>query len=241
MTLRTRFLITALLVCHYLPARGLVTRQLRFDFDRPTAPSEQQSSQAASSNPASAPCAKQAAAQDEDSATICAIDQEKIGDVYKLHGNAEIHYRNYVLKADEVTYDANTSEATASGHFTVDGGPNDDHIRASHGTYNLTTETGRFYDVTATTGFRFHGHQAVLTSSAPFAFTGKLVEKTSADHYLVYDGSITTCELPRPNWKFDARKVAVDVGGNASIYHSDFLLHGVPIFYFPYATHPVSH
>ena len=149
--------------------------------------------------------------------------RKKTGDVYKLHGNAEIHYRTYVLRADEVTYDSNSGEATASGHFTLDGGPNDDHLKASHGTYNLTAETGRFYDVTATTGLRFHGARAVLTSTAPFAFTGKIVEKTSPDHYLVYDGTITTCELPHPKWQFQAHKVVVDVGGNASIYHSTFL------------------
>lgn len=241
MTQRTRFLITVLLLCHHLPARGLLTSRLRFDSADGAGGSAQQSAQAVSSAPVSAPCAKQAAGQDEDSATICAIEQEKVGDVYKLHGAAEIHYRTYVLKADEVTYDANTGEATATGHFALDGGPNDDHIRASHGTYNLTTETGRFYDVTATTGFRFRGNRAILTSTAPFAISGKVVEKTSSDHYLVYDGTITTCELPHPNWKFEAHKVVVDVGGNASIYHSNFLLHGMPIFYFPYATHPVSH
>ena len=182
----------------------------------------------------------QAASQESDSATICADQQEKDGDVYKLHGHAEVHYRNYVLRADEITYDSDTGEAMASGNFSLDGGPNDDHLRASHGNYNLTAETGRFYDVSATTGLRFSGKRAVLTSSAPFAFSGKLVEKTSPDHYLVYDGTITTCELPRPNWQFQAHKVVVDVGGNASIYHSKFMLHGFPVFYFPYATHPVA-
>ena len=32
----------------------------------------------------------------------------------------------------------------------------------------------------------------------------------------------------------------VDAGGNAQIYHSDFRIMGVPVFYFPYATHPVE-
>src|SRR5208337_284898 len=80
----------------------------------------------------------------------------------------------------------------------------------------------------------------VLTSTAPFAFSGKMVEKTSPDHYLLYDGTITTCELPHPRWLFEAHKVTVDVGGNASIYHSRFLLFGLPVLYFPYATHPVN-
>jgi LPS-assembly protein len=243
MTLRTRFLITALFLCHQVLAAALVTSQLHSGSSgQAAAPSPKETAQ--NTEPpapaASAPCASQAAGQDSDSTTICALQQEKIGDVYKLHGDAEIHYRTYVLRADEVTYDSDSGEATASGHFTLDGGPNDDHIKASHGTYNLTAESGRFYDVIATTGLRFRGNRVVLTSTAPFAFTGKIVEKTSPDHYLVYDGTITTCELPHPNWQFQAHKVVVDVGGNASIYHSKFMLHGFPIFYFPYATHPVA-
>jgi len=239
MTLRTRFLITALFLCHQLLASALVTSQLLSGSEQ-----EQRSQSAApeqkTNGAEKTPCATQAAEQDSDSTTICALQQEKDGEVYKLHGEVEIHYRNYILRADDLTYNSNTGEATASGHFTVEGGPNDDHIKASHGNYNVTTETGRFYDVTATTGLRFSGNRAILTSTSPFAFTGKRVEKISSDHYVVYDGSITTCELPHPKWKFQAHRVVVDVGGNATIYHSDFLLHGFPVFYFPYATHPVS-
>lgn len=229
-------------LCHQLLATALVTSQLLAENSGQSAlPSTKETLQKTETSPSSSrSCASQAATQDSDSTTICSLQQEKDGDIYKLHGVAEIHYRTYVLRADEVTYDSDSGQATASGHFTLDGGPNDDHIKASHGTYNLTAETGSFYDVTATTGLRFRGNRVVLTSTSPFAFTGKRVEKTSPDHYLVYDGTITTCELPHPNWQFQAHKVVVDVGGNASIYHSKFVLHGIPIFYFPYATHPVA-
>ena len=239
MTLRTRFLITALFLCHQIPASSLVTKQLLSETD-PQETSSAQNGQEKTGASTNTACSAQAALQDADFATICADSQEKIGNNYKLRGNAEIHYRTYVLQADELTYNSDSGEVTASGHFRIDGGPNDDHIRASHGTYNVTAETGRFYDVTATTGLQFRGSRMILTSTAPFAFTGKMVEKTGSDHYVVYNGSITTCELPHPKWKFQAHKVVVDVGGNASIYHSDFLLHGFPIFYFPYATHPVA-
>jgi LPS-assembly protein len=241
MKLRTRFLITALFLCHYLPAPALVTSQLPSENSgKSTGTGAQEAQTKAAAPVSSTACATQAAAQDDDMTTVCALQQEKDGDVYKLHGNAEIHYRNYVLRADEVTYDSDSGEATASGHFTLDGGPNDDHIKASRANYNLTAETGRFYDVTATTGLRFRGGRAVLTSTAPFAFTGKVVEKNSSDHYLVFDGTITTCELPRPMWQFQSHKVVVDVGGNAQIFHSTFWLHGFPVLYLPYATHPVN-
>jgi LPS-assembly protein len=223
MKLRNRFLITAAMLCHLLLLPPLVTSQL------PPGVGEQ-----------ATPCSLAATAQKENSPTICAITQEEEDGIYKLHGAVEIYYENYVLRADEATFNSDTREATATGHFALDGGPNDDHIRASHGAYNFTLETGKFYDVTGTTGLRFRGNRVILTSTAPFSFTGKVVEKDSPEHYLVYDGTITTCELPHPKWLFDARKVDVDVGGNAKIYHSEFLLHGIPILYFPFATHPVE-
>jgi LPS-assembly protein len=234
MTPRNRFLITAPFLCHLLLGTLLVTSQL-LSAQTNAAPQKN-----AAADDLNSPCAKQAENQEKNVPTICAIQQEMIGSIYKLHGDGEIHYGTYILRADEVTYNSDTGEATAAGHFRLDGGPNDDHIRASHGTYNLIAETGRFYDVIGTTGIRFTGNRVVLTSSSPFSFTGKVVEKTTPEHYLVYDGTITTCELPHPKWKYEARKVSVDVGGNATIYHSTFLLLGLPVLYFPYATYPVD-
>jgi len=234
MTHRNRFLITAAVLCHLLLVPPLVTSQLR------PSPNEPNTGKKDIAISESTPCSRQAQSADQDSPLICSLSQEKDGAVYKLHQSVEVYYRSYVLRADEATYNSDTGETEAEGHFTLDGGPNDEHIRASHGLYNVLTETGKFYDVTGTTGLRFHGNQVILTSTAPFAFTGKIVEKPAPDHYLVYDGTITTCELPHPKWEFDARKVEVDVGGNAKIYRSVFLLHGLPVLYFPFATHPVE-
>src|SRR6202521_2543774 len=231
MTLRHRFLITAAWLCHLLLVPPLVTSQLLPPNSPPATSQADAPPEKSPSTPT--PCARAFAEQNRP--TVCAIEQERVGDIYKLHSAVEIYYENYVLRSDEATFNSDTNEATASGHFALDGGPNDDHIRASHGTYNFALETGRFYDVTGATGLLFRSNRTVLTSTAPFAFTGKLVEKTSSDHYLVYDGTITTCELPHPKWQFDARKIVVDVGGNAKIYHSNFLLHGVPVLYFPFA------
>src|SRR5580693_7114622 len=210
MTLRNRFLITAAVLCHLLLVPRLVTSQLP-PADAAAAEPRAKAQVGKPATAPSTPCALAAAAQKEkgDVHTICAIQQEEQGSVYKLHGAVEIYYGTYIMRADEATYNSDTREATGTGHFSLDGGPNDDHIRASHGTYNLDLETGRFYDVTGTTGIRFRANRPVLTSDSPFAFTGKRVEKISSQHYLVYDGTITTCEIPHPNWLFDARKVDV--------------------------------
>ena len=225
MTSRTRFLITAALVCHLLLAPSLVTSQL---LSPATDPSPTQS------------LPNTPSALKEDEVTIIATSQEKSGSVYKLHGKAEIHYGVYILRADEVTYNADTGEAIADGHVVLEGGPNDEHIQASTGTYNVRAESGRFENVTGSIGVGRHGTRLALTSSNPFFFTGRVVEKTGPDHYMVYNGTVTTCELPHPRWQFNANKVVVNVGGTAKIYHSTFGIKGIPVLYFPFATLPAE-
>jgi LPS-assembly protein len=225
MTSRTRFLITAAFVCHLLLAPPIVTSQLLSASEKP----KEQSS------PPSAPSAVR-----EQEVTIRALQQEKDGAVFKLRGQAEIHYGTYILYADSVDYNSDTGEAIADGHVVLDGGPNDEHVEATHATYNVRAESGRFEHVVGTTGMRLRGKRMTLTTTNPFAFSGGVVEKTGPDHYVVYDGTITTCELPRPKWEFNAHKIVVEAGGNATIYHSTFRIEGVPVFYFPFATHPVE-
>ncbi|MFY9561513.1 MAG: LPS assembly protein LptD [Terriglobales bacterium] len=176
----------------------------------------------------------------EEEVTIRAVLQEKDGSLFKLRGQAEIHYRNYVLYADEVTYNSASGDTQLEGHVVLDGGPYDEHVEASHGNYNVRTQVGTFYDVIGTAGFRIRRSRYVLTTSNPFAFTGKVVEKNGPDHYLVRQGTVTTCELPRPKWQFEARRITVDVDGSAKLYNSDFRLRGVPVLYFPFVTHPVQ-
>src|ERR1700679_3201840 len=221
MITRSRIIITVALLCHLLLAPRVVTSQ--------TPPAE----------PAQLlPSA--ASGQVEEEVTIQALEQEKQGSVYHLRGKAKIDYRTYSLQADEITYNSDTGDSELQGHVVLDGGPYDEHIEAGHGSYNIQTEVGTFYDVVGTLGFKGRRSQFVLTSSNPFAFTGKIVEKHGPDHYLVRQGTVTTCHLPRPKWQFNARQMTVDVDGTAKMHDSDFSLMGIPVFYFPYITHPVQ-
>jgi len=221
---RLRFLITAALVCHALLRPPLVTSQLRTSLDESGLP------QNLSDDPS----------QTYEDVSWTAITQELNGPVIRLHGEAQIHYGTFILHADEMTYNRDSGEATVDGHVVLDGGPNDEHISASRGSYNLQSEVGNFENVRGTIGMRLKGSRLILTSATPFVFSGKSVRKTGPDHYVVYDGTITTCELPRPKWQFYAHKVVVEVGGNASIYRSTFRIDGIPILYLPFATHPIE-
>jgi LPS-assembly protein len=219
MITRYRIFITAAVVCHLLLAPGVVTSQ--------TLPPASVTAQAPSS-------------QTQEEVTIQAVEQEKDGSVYHLLGEVEIRYRTYILHADQITYNSDTGDSELEGHVVLDGGPYDEHVEASHGTYNIHTEIGTFYSVIGTVGLRLRKSRYVLTSSNPFAFAGKIVEKHGPDHYLVRQGTVTTCELPRPKWQFNAGRIVVDVDSTAKIYNSDFRLMGIPVFYFPFVTHPVQ-
>ena len=76
--------------------------------------------------------------------------------------------------------------------------------------------------------------------AAHFPFTGKLVEQTGPDEYVLHHGSVTSCELPRPKWTFTAAKIIMKVGISAHVYNATFRLKGVPVFYLPYAAPPVE-
>ncbi len=224
---RNWLIITALIFCQVLLATPVVTSQLP-----PETP--------ASQPPQNLPSTEFSANRPGEPVTIKARQQEKEGDVFKLNGDVEIDFRDLVFRADEITYDSKSGQVTASGHLVLDGGPHDEHIEASRGEYNVKTQTGKFWDVVGTTGARFRGKNVTLTSSNPFAFTGKLVEKVSPDRYIVEHGSVTSCELPKPKWTFNAGRIVVDVGATAKLYNSNFRVKGVPILYLPYAQHPVE-
>jgi LPS-assembly protein len=172
--------------------------------------------------------------------TIRAKEQEKNGNVYKLSGDVEIFFRDFSFRADEMEYNSDTGDLKATGHIVLDGGPHDEHITATKAVYNLETENGMFYDVVGMIGIRTKGKSVVLTSSDPFIFTGKRVEKAGRDRFIVNNGSVTTCKLPNPKWTFRAEKVDVVVGEDAKMYHSNFRIKNIPIFYFPYVQHPVD-
>jgi LPS-assembly protein len=172
--------------------------------------------------------------------TICAVRQEKEGPIFKLHVRGRIEYGTFTLWADEATYNSDTGDVTLNGHVVLDGSANNEHVEASHGQYNVRTEVGRFYDVTGRIGSRQRVRPLLLTSPLPFEFTGRVVVKTGPDHYVVYDGTITNCELPHPKWQFSMRHANVTAGGNATIYLSTFRIESIPVLYFPFATHPVD-
>src|SRR5271166_242690 len=175
-----------------------------------------------------------------DEVLIRADEQEKSQDIYKVRGNVEIRFRNNVIHADQATYDSSTGIVTATGHVVYDGGTHSEHLVGTHATYDVSRDTGTFYDVTGSTGITVKSQAMFLRSSTPFFFTGKVVDKLGPDSYRVHHGIITSCQLPKPKWEYHPATATVEMGGDAKMYHSTMRIAGIPVFYFPYVQHPAD-
>jgi LPS-assembly protein len=79
----------------------------------------------------------------------------------------------------------------------------------------------------------------MYTNSNPFLFTGRIVVKDGPQHFEIYDGTVTSCQLPNPDWQLVAGKFLV-ADGKARSYRTTFTLLHVPVFFLPYATHPTE-
>jgi LPS-assembly protein len=177
-----------------------------------------------------------------DDVLIAADDQKYLGGHVTLNGNVVITSGNRTVEADHVEYDRATGDIEATGHVIVSGGLNQERIEASRGTLNTKTQTGRFYDVKGSVGIKTPatpGHRAIYSNGNPFVFTGRMVVKTGPQNYDLYDGTVTSCLLPKPDWLFSASLFAID-DKQAVARNSTFRLLNIPLLYFPYVTHSID-
>jgi len=165
--------------------------------------------------------------------------QTRHDDVYSASGNVVVTYGDRTLRADAITYNQDTGEITLTGHVHVTGGENDESMQASRGTYNLNTQTGTFYDVSGSVGLSARSPRPGYVTSNPFLFTGRMVVKTGPTNYVVYDGSVTSCLLPNPDWQLFSKKFTIDAD-KAHASNSTFKILGIPALFLPYVTAPVD-
>ena len=171
---------------------------------------------------------------------IRANRQGEKGGVYTLDGDILILYNGYQVRADHAVYDKATGEARARGHLQIDGGPSDEHLLADRGVMNLSRHTGDFFNVRGTLGVRKATHaKYVFTAPNPFTITGREVLQSGPGHYRVLDGTLTSCRVPDPDWQLLANSIAVD-DDVAHTRGTTFTLFHLPVFWLPYATHPVE-
>jgi LPS-assembly protein len=161
------------------------------------------------------------------------------GDTATLSGDVTIYYRDYLIRADKISYNRATTELEAEGHLQVTGGPDDVNITASHGDMRLNMHTARFYDVRGSSGVRRAGRSEIYSTANPFLFSGRVLLQTGEGKYQIIDGTMTNCRLPKPDWVLISRQINLE-NGEASTKNAVFKFVGIPLFYLPYLRHPTE-
>ena len=111
-----------------------------------------------------------------------------------------------LFRGDVIEYDEDTGDINANGHVYFKDFDKNEQIWCSRLEYNTEDKKGKFYDVRGETMPRIVVRPGVLPSNSPFHFEGEWAERIG-DKYMLYNGWITNCKLPRPWWRLQGAKI----------------------------------
>jgi len=151
----------------------------------------------------------------------------------RLRGMVRVETTDMVLLADEVDYNADTGDVEARGHVHFEHFVRGEKLDCDHAEYNVDEETGKFYDVSGSANARINARPGLLTTKNPFYFEGKWAERLK-DHYILHDGFLTDCLIPRPWWRLRSPTTDIVPGERAITRNSWFFVKRVPILYMPF-------
>lgn len=161
------------------------------------------------------------------------LTQEVVGNKRLLRVGVELETTEVLLKADEIDYDTETGAAEARGNVHYENFTSGEILSCDRAEYNLETQEGKFYNVKGSSPAKIDARPGILTTSNPFLFQGRWAERLK-QRYILYDGFITSCKLPRPWWRLTGPKFDIIPGDRAIAQRSRFKVGNIPIFYFPY-------
>ena len=167
-------------------------------------------------------------------------DGEVVGNIRRVTGHpAEIETGTQLFRGDVIEYDVDSGEINANGHVYFKDFDKNEQIWCSRLEYNTEDKKGKFYDVRGETMPRIVVRPGVLPSNSPFHFEGEWAERLG-DKYLLYNGWITNCKLPRPWWRLKGPRFEIVPNERVISHRSIFLLRKMPIFYAPFFYHSLA-
>lgn len=163
---------------------------------------------------------------------VCVHQEE--GDWVYLRGRSEIETTDSELRADELDYNKETGYVEARGKVEYQNFVTQEKLYADRVEYyaHKDQETGKFYNVSGSAPFRVDTRPGLLTTTNPFYFQAKWAEKIQ-DEYVLHEGFITDCELPKPWWTLRGSQFEIYPRNYAIAHRSWFYVRRIPLFYLP--------
>lgn len=135
------------------------------------------------------------------------------------NGNISITYKDVVLTCEKITVYLDTREAIAEGNVKVS--QKDAYFTGEKMNYNFDTRKGSV----------MNGY----LNARPFYGKAQEVDKIAyKDQYSLDRGYITTCDLEKPHYRVQSRRVEIYLDDKVVARHILFFIGDVPVLYFPY-------
>lgn len=154
------------------------------------------------------------------------------GKLYYFRGAVSLETTDYLITCDELDYDSDSGYAEARGNVHFNVFERGEEIEADRVEYWMREERGKYYNPRGSAKGKIDVRPGLLVSKSPFVFQGRWAERLG-QKYVLYDGFITNCRLPRPWWKLHGPKFDIIPGDRAIAYNSIFRLKKIPLFYTP--------
>lgn len=148
--------------------------------------------------------------------------------VYDAEGHVQIEKGNASVSAQRIIFNFKTEDIFAQGHVHWVVG--NERIDADKLEINLSKQTGVIHN----------GNISI--DKGLYTIKGKVIKKLSDVHFIVEEGSLTTCKCERnaPAWNITAKYIDATLGGYAVLKDALFKVKDLPIIYIPWATIPVK-
>lgn len=144
---------------------------------------------------------------------------------FVAEGNVVITYRASKLTADHVEFDQVTGEVIATGNVRYEEAG--ETVTAERIELEIDTERGKLYI-------------AHIALQNDHYLTGKQIDKTGEDTYLINKGSYTACSGSSPAWLFRCSSAKINQGDYLQAWNTVGYIRGIPVIYFPYFIYPIK-
>ncbi len=141
-------------------------------------------------------------------------------------GNVRAEKGKLRVFADRIVFDRLKNRIQAYGNLVIH--MDQDLLRGSKGTIDLTTKTGSVEDA-----YLFLKRNNIYV-------TAKRIEKVGVEEYRAEDATLSTCPLPKQAWRFWCRNLKLNISGDAWAKHATFDLRTVPLLYSPVMYVPIN-
>ena len=170
---------------------------------------------------------------DAKAGTVADCAQEVEGGWRHLRGNVRIETSDFQIKADVLDWNTDTNYVEARGHVHFEYFARGEKLDCDKAEYYLDDDNGTFYHVKGSAASTVQARPGLNTTTNPFYFEGDWMERKD-DTYIVHDGFLTDCIVPKPWWIFKGPTFTVVPGYHAVTHSAWFYLKNIPLLYTPY-------